>query len=374
MLDTGTEAYATAIDHLYLAASQPDRWTEAMDAVRRLFDGSRACLLLVDPVTGYRSIPSLVDDEFDGSDAFELAVEDELHRAWLSLRPGEARVWREMMDLDAFRERDLARLHFSPRDMDNGLTLVLRASPTMRWSLDISRHRRQPDFSGAERSLVSRIAPHVLRALEIAAALHPAPGLPASAHAYAVVDARGRMLDLNEAARDLLARPGAPLCLSGAVLSGVVPADAARLAALIASCCASPDNARSAPGGMMIAAAAAHAPMQERLLLSVAPMAAAGWFALQPCRCALVLMRPLHVAPQAAIAALASAIYELSGSHARLAAALAAGLSMREAAAALGLGYGTARNYLEEIFRRTGTRRQAELVVLLKTIEATQSR
>lgn len=373
MADPRAEDFDAAVNHLYLAAQQPEEWTAAMDAVRRLFDGSRACLLLVDPVSGYRSVPSLADEEFDKSGAVDLAVRDELHEAMLSIRQGEARSWREMMDLDAFRQRDLARLHFRPRDMDNGLTYVFRSSPTTRWFFDISRHRRQPDFSEAEKKLAHRLGPHLLRAREIAVATRSAvTGVPL-AGAYFVVDSVCRTEGLNDAADSLLARPGSPLRHARGVLTAVSPPDAERLAGLVASCCVPLDHARSSPGGMMIAAASEDAPMEDRLLVSVAPMPAQGWFTLQAQRCALVLARPLHAPSQAAIAELAAAIYGLSGSHARLAAALTAGLSLRDAAAALGLRYGTARVYLDEIFRKTATRRQPELVALLKTIEATRA-
>lgn len=373
MADSRAEDFAAAIDHLYLAAQQPEEWTAAMDAVRRLFDGSRACLLLVDPVSGYRSIPSIPDAEFDRSGAIDLALTEELHRAVLSIRQGEARIWREMMDLDAFRQRDLAQLYFRPRDMDNGLTYVFRSNPVTRWYFDISRHRRQSDFSDAEKKLAHRLGPHLLRAREIAGAIRSTATGIASAGAYFVVDTVCRTVCMNDVADGLLARPGSPLRHAGGVLTAVSRPDAERLAALVASCCVPLDHARSSSGGMMIAAASEDAPMEERLLVSVAPMAAQGWFSLQPQRCALVLMRPLHTASQAAVAELASAIYGLSRSHSRLAAALTAGLSLRDAAAALGLRYSTARIYLDEIFRKTATRRQPELIALLKTIEATQA-
>jgi len=373
MTEPSAKVFSAAIDHLYLAAQRPEEWTSAMDEVRRLFDGSRACLLLVDPVSGYRSVPSVLDEEFDRSGAIDLAMKEELHRAVLSIREGEARSWREMMDLDAFRQRDLARLHFGPRDMDSGLTYVLRSSPVTRWFFDVSRHRRQPEFSDAEKKLVHLLGPHLLRASEIAAATGSVAAGAASADAYFIVDAACRTADINEAADGLLARPGSPLRHARGVLSAVCPADAERLAALVDACCAPLEHARSSPGGMMIAAASEDAPMEERLLVSVSPMAAQGWFAIQPKRCALVMMRPLHTPSQAVVAELASAIYELSGSQARLAAALTAGLPLRDAAAALGLSYGTARVYLEEIFRKTATRRQPELVALLKTVEATRA-
>lgn len=373
MAEPTAQEYSGVVDQLYLAAQQPEHWTAAMDGVRRMFDGSRACLLLADPVSGYRSVPSVRDDEFERSGALELAVSDGLLQAWLAIRPGEPTCYREMMDLDAFRQRDLMRLHFRPRDMDNGLVCVFRSGPMTRWSLDVSRHYRQEDFTPAEKTLALRLMPHVLRALQIAAATGSAPVRSGLAGAYFVVDARGRTVDMNEAADALLARPGSPLRQLGGVLRAVSQSDTERLGALIASCCMPPDNPRSSPGGM-IAAASDDAPIEQRLLVSAAPMPGQGWIVFQKQRCALLLVRPLHSGSQVAIAELAASLYGLSASHARLAAALTVGMSLRQAAATLGLSYGSARRYLEEIFRRTATRRQPELVALLKTIDATRAR
>jgi DNA-binding CsgD family transcriptional regulator len=55
-------------------------------------------------------------------------------------------------------------------------------------------------------------------------------------------------------------------------------------------------------------------------------------------------------------------LYELTPSEARLACLLARGLAVGEAAARLGVAVGTARNHLHAVLRKTGTRRQSELV------------
>ena len=61
--------------------------------------------------------------------------------------------------------------------------------------------------------------------------------------------------------------------------------------------------------------------------------------------------------------------FGLTQAEARLAALLANGEELRHAAATLGITYGTARARLSEIFRKTETRRQSELVrVLLTTL------
>lgn len=63
-------------------------------------------------------------------------------------------------------------------------------------------------------------------------------------------------------------------------------------------------------------------------------------------------------------------VFMLSPSEARVATLLFDGKTVAEAAAALGITYDTARQYLKRVFAKTGARRQAELVRLIsRTLE-----
>ncbi|WP_232629242.1 helix-turn-helix transcriptional regulator [Methylobacterium sp. Leaf118] len=59
-------------------------------------------------------------------------------------------------------------------------------------------------------------------------------------------------------------------------------------------------------------------------------------------------------------------LFDLTAKEARLAAALASGRSLKEAAVAESLRLSTARSYLEAVLRKTGTHQQSQLVALLK--------
>jgi DNA-binding CsgD family transcriptional regulator len=61
------------------------------------------------------------------------------------------------------------------------------------------------------------------------------------------------------------------------------------------------------------------------------------------------------------------AAFAMTEAEARLAALLAAGEDLRGAATRLGITYGTARVRLAEIFQKTETRRQSELMKVLLT-------
>jgi DNA-binding CsgD family transcriptional regulator len=58
-------------------------------------------------------------------------------------------------------------------------------------------------------------------------------------------------------------------------------------------------------------------------------------------------------------------IYHLTATEARLVARLVSGADLADAAASLNLAVQTARSYLKQIFLKTGTNRQAELVRIM---------
>ena len=60
-------------------------------------------------------------------------------------------------------------------------------------------------------------------------------------------------------------------------------------------------------------------------------------------------------------------MFGLTKAEAKLAAILAKGQELKSAAEELGITYGTARSRLAQIFQKTATRRQGELVHLLFT-------
>jgi len=63
-------------------------------------------------------------------------------------------------------------------------------------------------------------------------------------------------------------------------------------------------------------------------------------------------------------------LFDLSAAEAGVAAGLAAGLSLKDVAGQRGIGVTTARSHLAQIFRKTGTAQQGQLVALLKGITA----
>lgn len=67
---------------------------------------------------------------------------------------------------------------------------------------------------------------------------------------------------------------------------------------------------------------------------------------------------------------LLSGLFDLTPAQAKLAASLSSGQTLKAAAEQSGIKFATARSYLEQIFRKTGTSQQSQLVALLKSATA----
>lgn len=84
-----------------------------------------------------------------------------------------------------------------------------------------------------------------------------------------------------------------------------------------------------------------------------------------------ILLAATSVDPQAQVPSphILNALFDLSPAEARLAATLAAGLSIQQAAVDSGITLNSARTYLVRVFRKTGTSQQSQLVALLKSVQ-----
>mgnify|MGYP001806972593 CR=1 FL=1 len=205
-----------------------------------------------------------------------------------------------------------------------GRTIRADAAEGTRGWLSIARAGR--DFSAADGALLAGLAPHLAVALRGWEALE-----------------RGRLT--HEAAEMAVRRAGLGWVAfdgDGRVLAasaGAVEVGAARLATT---------RGTIAPGLVMLR----EAPPLPMLVVPVAARAIA----------ALGLV-DLGVAGDPALRpAVLAGLFGLAPAEARLAAALAGGATIAEAAAALGLTLETARNYSKRVFAKSRTRGQADLM------------
>jgi DNA-binding CsgD family transcriptional regulator len=232
-------------------------------------------------------------------------------------------------------------------------------------TLAFYRSERRPVFGSAERRLLDQLTPHVARGLEIGLRLERLDAERRAAQAaldeltvgIALLDETGRVLHVNRTLAGL-AEAGDGLSIAGEGLRAADPSTAASLRNLIARAV---DRHTPSGGAVPIERAARYRPLH----VVVAPIRQNGgertWGV--PARAIVLVSDPERhaVVP----AELLRAAYGLTDAEARVATRIGHGTALEVIAEELGISLSTVRNHLKQIFEKTGTHRQAELVRLL---------
>lgn len=227
---------------------------------------------------------------------------------------------------------------------------------------------RQP-FDDAEHLAAQRFSGHLQRALRLqkhTQTLHTkaelgAMAIDALALAMLIVDDKGAILHLNAGAECLLNSQVSGLTGISGRLSAVDTSNKNRLAALILAATGYP-----AVGGAMC--------LDEKPSRSVfiTPLPAASPFA-KDWQTPLALVLVIEAGNNLSTLPLLGKLYDLTPAELRVASALLAGQSPEQYALEAGVTQNTVRSQLKSLFRKTGTRRQSELVAVLSRVPALQS-
>ncbi|MFY9291245.1 MAG: helix-turn-helix transcriptional regulator [Methylorubrum rhodinum] len=206
-------------------------------------------------------------------------------------------------------------------------------------------------------TVLDGLRPHLARSALIAARLGleraraavatlEALGLPAASLAFS-----GRVLATNGLLDET---PEVMPAAHGRLVLAHAPADALLRAALDASERSGAARSIPVPG----------APERPPAIVHVVPVRGAANDVFGGTT--LLVVTPVGMDGNVPDLALLRGLFDLTPKEARLAAALAGGRSLKEAAAGESLRLNTARSYLERILHKTGTHQQSQLVALIK--------
>jgi DNA-binding CsgD family transcriptional regulator/PAS domain-containing protein len=218
-----------------------------------------------------------------------------------------------------------------------------------------------------EIELGNLLLPHLRRSVTISKVLDArtiegvrmAQTLDALRCAVVLVTGQGAILHANQAAEALL-NGGGPVRSVNGILQANRPSAAAELRAALAL--AADGEAGIGRTGLAIRLTAPDSDL-PLTLAHVLPLTGSDFRTrLQPAAVAAVFIgAPVHAQDGAEMV---TAAFGLTPAETRVLASLLAGLSLTDAAAALGIARDTAKNHLNRIFQKTGVTRQADLMRL----------
>jgi DNA-binding CsgD family transcriptional regulator len=357
-----------ALEAAYAAALQPERWTDALDRLGRLFGAVGATLEIFDK----RSM-ALRDLRHAGLPAGAEAPYVDYYarhnpRAAYAMRHLSRRVLFDYCLIDeAGIDRDPYYVDYlASIGLRYFITAQVVDTPELHGVVSIQRSRRQGHVEACDVARMERLMPHLHQAYDLARRLENAGDARASLEAAldwladgaAVLGRDGAVLHANRAMRDV-AGAGDGIRIAKGGLQFADPRAARRLASALAAVERLRDGEPDAAGDF----AAARPSGAPPYLVSVRPalamktpvvgdrrVPAAVVFVSDPLRAEAAAVRLLHE------------VYRLTVAEAGLARAMQAGLSPIEYARQRRLSPNTVYTHLRRLKEKTNSRRQAELI------------
>ncbi len=361
------------IGRLYQAAIEPEAWAVFLDELARVVRADTMALLATD--TAGRALHDLTfavgtdqkadrdyRDYFFGLDPWAKA-------GVLEVPVGSVGPSEQFVPESELTRTEFYHDYYRPNGWHHGFGAKLfEDGEGMVGSVTGHRGRQAGPFGPEELQTLSRLVPHLRRALRVRGELEAAAAerdaseqlLERVSIGTLLVDGDGQIVFANRIAEGLLAaRDGLSSGPHG--LEAASSQQTAELRRAIAGAAeTSQGRGHSAGGRFRVARPSGRQPY----LVEVTPIqrGAALWGSSRSL--AAVLVTDGNGSTQPDVDALRS-FYRLTPAEAELAALLAQGMSLADAADVRGVSRNTARGQLKRIFSKTGTNRQAELVRLI---------
>ena len=368
------DALPALVDAIYEAAFEPSRWSVALPRLVRALDAERGFLGFTSTVRG-RTVSSVFhefDPDFLKQWQGEFGGSDPWYERAGKLPTGKVAHGAQVVPFEDLRATEVHAAVFQPFGIDDLICTSVAEHDRYFDFVTVHRSRRIGLFEESEVRAMRLLAPHLVRAVKIhdklshlsdARTAHEAL-LDRLPYGVLLLDGRGRILGANrEAERILAARDGLGV-RAGAVYASHASAQN-KLAAAVGRTC-DPAKQRGVHVGALLAVPRPSAARAYQVLVAPVPeRPRERVFGFTEARTAAVMVvSDPETAPEPAAETLSS-LFGLTPAVAKLAAALAAGRTLAEHAEEASITRGTARWHLKELFARTGTSRQAELVRLL---------
>jgi len=252
-----------------------------------------------------------------------------------------------------------------PMDIRYSIRAVLSGDREPLSFFSAGRPHASSAFGDRDRRILAAVTPHLVQAIRIQSRLE---GIQSSRHAFSCaierlplavifLDRRCRVLEMNSTARKIV-DAGDGLKLERGVLVALDTRAEVQLQQMIFGAAAMETGRFLQHGGAL---SLPRPEGRHPLSAMVAPTGVTGLFPGSRSARVVVLIEEPERKSQVPFAAF-SRTYGLSPAETGLTARLVGGMSLRQAAAALGIRDNTARSHLKHVFAKTGAQRQSDLV------------
>jgi len=373
------------IGQIYEAALDASRWPAVLSSLTQTFNGNTACLFQQNFSTGAArplGFTDLTVNSFNDYAAYYWRKD-----IW-SLHPGRHAVGEAYLSHGHVSDADLVRSEFYHDFMrPNRLFYALGSLPLVEgrrlYMLGVHRPKKGGRrFSEAQRQDLQLLIPHIQRALQIhhrleEAAVQRESLQEATDHltrGIFTVDASGRLLWCNRIGESIYGEDDG-LTIQRGALTAACPSETQRLQRLLAGAlhsgngngtASSTGSGQAASDALLISRPSGRQPY----IVLVSPLGAAQRLPDDRGPAVVVFVSDPERAP-ALPAARLSRLYGLTPAEAQLMLHLAGGQELKHIAAASQRTMNTMRTQLKQVFHKTGTRRQSQLVRLVLQAEGT---
>jgi DNA-binding CsgD family transcriptional regulator len=362
--------FSALIGSLYTAALEPDRWPETA-ALMAGFFGSESTAIQVRPGDSNEIAWRITTTNYDRRAQEEYANYfckiDPFINGWRTIGKPGIFAGHELVDPKAFQKSEIYNDYCRRIGVFHSLGAGLHLGSATNLVLGIHRPIECRDFDAEHRKSLEVVLPHLSRAVQMGSLLAATDQKQRSACdmfgslavAAIIVDAKGKVVYANQIAERLLAS-GDGLTVRQAQLTACDPQQAALLVRAIAAASLVTTGEVTSPRDVLLVRRVCKRPLS----VLVAPFTRdryAGWSADAS---AIVFVGDPEVRPQPSSARLATH-YMLTPAEARLLEALLRGERVAEYAGRTGISINTANTQLKQIFAKTGTNRQADLMRLV---------
>lgn len=357
-------AILAAVGELYESIIDDGKWLPAMQAIHRLVGGHAAFHIIADPSTGAVALSEQVGVDPVANELYLKYYAGKEVRIPPALAHGVGEVVTEqtLLDRKTYERSEIYQDLLLPHDIPHIMAVWLQRTPRACQAFIVEGGRHHGPFQQDAIKKFSIVAPHLMRAARIRETLVSArrdrdihmeilDRLPLG---VVFLDATGNVIAASAYAEQVL-QDGHGLRMRQSRLQAELPDDDHRLQEGIFGSCGRGDGL--SPGATL---GIRRRPPKSPLNVVIVPIAPSPVLTITLQPAAMLVVTDPDRTPKARAEVIKEAL-RLTEAEARLATALFAGASLREAAESLGKSLHTCKTQLKSIYAKTGCRSQAEL-------------